>query len=88
MYPIKHKFCKKQIWFISWNSKQQHIVHPPFLQGGGGWASKQIFKKGGLTRPKLFEGVARKEATFFRGGCNFDIKNKLKSGIFNDKKSL
>ena len=25
---------------------------------------------------------------FFQGGCNFDIKNKLKSEIFNDKKCL
>ena len=26
---------------------------------------------------------------FFRGeGCNFHIKNKFKSGIFNDKKGL
>ena len=25
---------------------------------------------------------------FFQGGYNFDIKNKLKSEIFNDKKSL
>ena len=26
--------------------------------------------------------------TFFRGGCNFHIKNKVKSEIVNDKKSL
>ena len=26
--------------------------------------------------------------TFFRKGCNFYVKNKLKSEIFNDKKSL
>ena len=25
---------------------------------------------------------------FFHGGCNFHIKNKLKSEIINDKKSL
>ena len=66
MYPIKHKFYKKQ---ISWYSKQKHIVHCPpplFLQGGGGSSSKQIFKKGGLTGPKLLEGVAGKKVTFFR----------------------
>ena len=26
--------------------------------------------------------------TFSSGGCNFSTKNKPKSGIFNDKKSL
>ena len=26
--------------------------------------------------------------TFFRGGCNCHIKNKLKSEIFNDKKNV
>ena len=27
--------------------------------------------------------------TFFKGeGCNFSTKSKLKSGVFNDKKSL
>ena len=32
-------------------------------------------------------GVAgKKGVTFSRGGCNFLIKNKLKFGIFNDKK--
>ena len=25
---------------------------------------------------------------FFQGGCNFHIKNKLKSEIFNDKQGL
>ena len=36
----------------------------------GGWASNQIFKKGGdLTRPQPLEGVAGKEeGDFFRGG--------------------
>ena len=64
---------------------------PPFLQGERGWASNQIFKKWGegLTGPQLLEGVAGKEeGYFFQGGCNCHIKNKLKSEIFNDKKSL
>ena len=42
--------------------------------------------------PQLLEGVAGKEGMpFFRGGredCNFHIKNKLKSEIFDDKKSF
>ena len=56
----------------------------------GGWASNQIFKKGGdLTRPQPLEGVAGKEeGDFFRGGggvgWNFHINNKLKSEIFID----
>ena len=34
-------------------------------------------------------GVAGKEGgDFFQGGCDFHIKNKLKSEIFNDKKKL
>ena len=52
--------------------------------GGGVWASNQIFEKGGLTGPQLSEG-----GCWERGeGCNFHIKNKWKSEIFNDKKSL
>ena len=44
----------------------------------------------GLTGPQFFQKVVRKEGvTFFRvEGCNFYIKNKLKSEIFNEKKSL
>ena len=58
---------------------------------GGGWASYQIFKKGGAWQvPNFKRGLAGKEeVTFFRGlGCSFYMKNKLKSEIFNDKKSL
>ena len=63
---------------------------PPFLQEEGGESSLQPnFQKGGLTGPHVLEGAAGKEGmTFFSGGCNFHIKNKLKSEIFNDKKSL
>ena len=76
--------------------KQSSLIHnivgtpSPFCRGGGrGWDSNQVFKKGGLTGPQLLEGVAGKEGgDFFQGGCNFHIKNKLKSEIFNDKKSL
>ena len=65
-----------------------HSVHSPFLLGG--WTSRQIFKRGGgagLAGPQLWEEVAEKEGvTFFRMGCNFTHKKKLKSEIFNDKK--
>ena len=58
-------------------------MHPP-LSAGGGWASNQIFKKGGgAGKTSTFRG-----GDFFQGGFNFHIKNKLKSEIFNDKKSL
>ena len=44
---------------------------------------------GDLTGTQLLEGNSGKERdSFFKGGCNFHIKNKLKSEIFNDKKSL
>ena len=58
--------------------------------GGEGRLSLQpnFQKGGGLT--ELLEGVAGKEeGDFFQGGGrNCHIKAKLKSEIFNDKKSL
>ena len=69
---MKYNQSSKIIW-------QDHSVHhPPFLLGV--WTSYQIFKKGGLTGPQLWEGgVAGKEgANFFsggEGGCNFTKKN-------------
>ena len=63
----------------------------PFLLGGGFDPPTKFLKRGpGLTGPQLLEGggVAGKEGvTFSRGGCNFHQK-KLKSEIFNGKKSL
>ena len=50
--------------------------------------SYQIFKRGGLAGPQFLEGVDEKEGSdLFEGGLQFHIKNKLKSEIFNDKKS-
>ena len=44
---------------------------------------------GGLPGPQLLEGVTGKEPVpFFKGGCAFHIKNKLKSEIFIDQKRL
>ena len=61
---------------------------PPFLLGGG-WTSYQIFKKGSLIGPQLLEGGWWERSEWlFSGGCNFYIKDKVKSEIFNDKKSL
>ena len=74
---------------------------PPFRKGEvGGLSLEPNFQKGwggrDLTGPHLLERVVGKEGSnFFQrvvkggGGCfNFHIKNKIKSVIFNDKKSL
>ena len=64
---------------------------PPFLQGGGGGGiepTTKFSKRGGLTEPQLLEGFAGNKGVTFSGGCNFHIKSKSKSEIFNDKKSL
>ena len=70
-------------------------MHPSPLSvgggGGGGVEPQTKFpKKMGLTEPHLLEVVAEKERSdFFQNSwCNFHIKNKLKSEIFNDKESL
>ena len=55
-----------------------------------GWPSNQIFKKGEAWQDlNFYRGLLGRKGWLFSGrGCNFDIKNKLKSKIFNDKKSL
>ena len=46
------------------------------------------FQKGGLDKISTFKGgLLRNRGSLFSGGCNFHIKNKSKSEIFNDKKS-
>ena len=51
-----------------------------FDKGGGGGG-------GGFRGLKFERGVAGKEwVTFFKGGCSFFTKNKLRSEIFNDNK--
>ena len=76
------------------NSSNIYILCTPSPILLGGWTSYQIFKKrgGGLIGPQFLEGGCweRGGVTFFRGGggCNFLTKNKIKSGIFYDKKSL
>ena len=44
-----------------------------------------------MTAPKLLKGVAgngKEQVTFFKGVAIKKLKKKLKSEIFNDKKSL
>ena len=67
-----------------------HGVHPLFLLGGVNLQPN--FQKGerGLKGPQLLKGGwwERGGDIFQGGGCNFYIKDKVKSEIFNDKKSL
>ena len=79
-----------------------HSVHPPPILnagvGGGlgvGRASNQILKSWGLDRTSTFRGglmgkKGKKGVTFFGGGGGGVqlLHNKLKSEIFDDKKSL
>ena len=65
------------------------FLPPPFLLFGGSWTSYQIFKKGGIDKTSLLiGGLLGKKWWPFTEGCSFYIKNKLKSEIFNGKKSL
>ena len=70
--------------------KVHHSVCPLSLSAGGGLNLLPKFQKGGdLSGPQLLEGGCwERGGDFFQGDCNFYIKNKLKSEIFNDKKSL
>ena len=54
-------------------------MHPQQKFSKLGQPDKTSVFRGGLLREKDF---------FLEGGCNFWIKNKLKSEIFNDKKGL
>ena len=58
--------------------------------GGGAVKSATKFSKSmGLDRTSTFRGGCRERGgDFFHGGCNCHIKNRLKSEIFNNKKSL
>ena len=60
-------------------------------EGGGGFEPPTKFsKRGGLTETQLLEGGCwERVGDFFQGGLQFSQKKKkLKSDIFNDKKSL
>ena len=61
----------------------------PLSAGGGGVEPPNFQKGAGLTGPQLLEGVCwERGGLLFSGGLQFSHKNKLKSEIFNDKKSL
>ena len=66
-----------------------HSVNlPSFCWGGRGLSLLPYFLNGGLDRISVFRGelLGKMGVNFFRGGCGFYIKSKLKSEIFNDKK--
>ena len=72
--------------FLKWST--YIVCPPPFLLEG--WVSYQIFKKVGLTGSQILDVAGKEEVAFFsRGsGCNFYIKNKLKSEISKNKEKL
>ena len=77
---------------ISTKGTFDHSVHPPLFSAegrrGAGEGVLNLLHKGRLDKTSVFrwKGAGKQEVTFFRGGCSFSTKNKLKSGIFNDKK--
>ena len=70
----------------------RNIVCTPSFQLGLGWGVGWVELKKGLDRTLIVrEGLVGKRRDLLGeggGGSNFYIKNKLKSEMFNDKKSL
>ena len=75
-------------------TKTKHSVHPPSppcpISAGGVGVLPNFLKKWGLTEPLFLEECCWKRGCdIFRGGeggCSFSTKNRVKSGMFNDKK--
>ena len=64
---------------------------PPYSAGGEGGVERPTkVSKRWLDRTSTFKGglLSKRRVTLFRVGCNFHIKNKIKSEIFNDKKKF
>ena len=84
---IRAKNCWQSIFFKTTNKVRGGMVRGRQLNsllelGEGVWTSYEIFKKESLDRTSIFRGVWP-----YSGGCNFYIKIKLKSEIFNGKKN-
>ena len=69
--------------------------HPPFSAGEGEVEPPTKFSKrgegGGLTESQFLEGSLLGKQRWLileGGGCSFYLKNKLKSEIFKDEKSM
>ena len=64
-------------------------MHHPLSAGGEGLSLLSNSQKEALTGTQsLKEGFCERRGELFQGSYSFYIKNKLKAGIFNDKKSL
>ena len=62
------------------------VCIPPICWRGEVKLPTKFPKMGGLTGPPVLEGITGKESgDLFQEGCNFYLKNKTKSEIFNDK---
>ena len=79
------------LWYLCLMFSLIMCISPsPFCLGGGRVEPPTKFAKRGAWQDLFLEGDAGKEGSkFFSGdvGCNFPTKNKLKSGMLNDKKS-
>ena len=77
------------IWEIWLCCHSVHLPPSPHFSWEGGLDLLPYLKKGDLAEPHFLEGVCwERGGDFFRGCCNFYIKNKLKSEILKDKKCL
>ena len=87
---VGNKFSKS---LMGWERVAEcYSVHPSLSAGGGGGGGElpTKFQKRGLTGLQFLEGGCwERGGDFFQGRvCNFSMRSKLKSGIFNEKKSL
>ena len=81
LFSFSHSFKISTSGRIGWCflnnlTRCYYSVHHPFLlgeeEGGGGEPPTKFSKRGGLTGPQLWEGVAGKKGGHFsHGGCNF-----------------
>ena len=74
---------------MSHDTKESQCTPPPICKGVEA-PTKFSKREGGLDRTSTFSRgfLGKRGWLFSRGGCNFHIKNRLKSEIFNDQKSL
>ena len=87
MYKVS---AKKTVEELCLMIPKSHSVHP--LPPQGRLSLQPNFRIGGdgLHGTSAFRGglLRKRGINFFKRGCNLYIKNKLKSEMFNDKKSL
>ena len=77
------------VWIVVSSSEQSHIVHPaPFLLGNVEPPTKFSKTKDGTESQYLEGGCWERGGWPLPEGCSYYIKNKTKSEIFNDRRSL